>query len=199
VTRAAHRALKGHKPCVVWFTGIPAAGKSTIASLLQTELHSFGVHTCLLEGDNVRQGLNRDLGFDDSDRVENVRRVAEVASLMAQAGLVALVALISPFKEQRALARGLVGEDEFIEVFVDTPLAVAERRDPNGLYRKARRGEVREFTGFDSAYEPPENPELRIDTTRSDPQEAAGSIIAELGRRGVLTLPQLEPVVARLS
>jgi bifunctional enzyme CysN/CysC len=186
VSKSAHAQLKGQQPCVVWFTGLSGAGKSTIANLLEKRLHALGRHTALLDGDNVRHGLNRDLGFTDADRVENVRRVAEVAHLMVEAGLIVLVSFISPFREERTMARGLVDGGEFCEVFVDTPLAVAEERDIKGLYGKARRGELTNFTGIDSPYQRPESPEVTIDTTVTDPATAAEQIVAELTRMGVL-------------
>ncbi len=180
VGKEAHLSLKGHGAGVVWLTGLSGSGKSTIANLLEKRLHSDGVHTFLLDGDNVRHGLNRDLGFSEEDRVENIRRVAEVARLMVNAGLVVIVAFISPFRSERAFARSRVGRGEFIEVFVDTPLDVAESRDPKGLYRKARAGELTNFTGIDSPYEPPEAPELRIDTADTTPDEAVERIVATL-------------------
>jgi bifunctional enzyme CysN/CysC len=186
VDKEAHAALKGHRPCIVWFTGLSGAGKSTIANLVEKRLHAAGVHTYLLDGDNVRHGLNRDLGFTEADRVENIRRVAEVARLMVDAGLVVLVAFISPFRAERRLARSLVRPGEFLEVFVDTPLAEAERRDPKGLYRKARRGELANFTGIDSPYEAPEAAEVRVDTTATAPAEAARTIVEALASRGVV-------------
>ncbi|SER47583.1 adenylyl-sulfate kinase [Lentzea albida] len=185
VDKNARIARNGHRPCVVWLTGLSGAGKSTIADLVEKALHAEGRHTFLLDGDNVRHGLNSDLGFTDADRVENIRRIAEVAALMVDAGLVVLVSFISPFRTERALARGLVEEDEFCEVFVDTPLEVAERRDPKGLYRKARRGELANFTGIDSPYEPPLDPEVRIDTTELSPQAAADAVVARLRTLGV--------------
>ena len=163
VDRAARAAIKGQKPAVLWFTGLSGAGKSTVANLVEKRLHAMGRHTAMLDGDNLRHGLNRDLGFRAEDRVENVRRVAEVARLMADAGLVVLVALISPFRAERAFARSLLPEGEFIEIFVDAPLSLAEARDPKGLYARARRGELSNFTGIDSPYESPISPELRID------------------------------------
>lgn len=187
VNKAARATAKGQKACVLWFTGLSGAGKSTIANLVEKQLHAMGCHTYLLDGDNVRHGLNRDLGFTDADRVENIRRVAEVAKLMVDAGLIVLVAFISPFRSERLMARSLVEDGEFIEVFVDTPLAVAEQRDPKGLYKKARRGELKNFTGVDSPYEAPEHPEIRTDTTRCAPEEAAAQIVAELERRGIVT------------
>ncbi|MCO5397401.1 sulfate adenylyltransferase subunit CysN [Ralstonia soli] len=180
VDRHAHAALKHQVPRIVWFTGLSGAGKSTVANLVEKRLHALGHHTYLLDGDNVRHGLNKDLGFSEADRVENIRRVAEVSRLMLDAGLIVLVSFISPFRSEREMARALVSEGEFIEVFVDTPLAVAEERDPKGLYRKARRGELKNFTGIDSPYEPPEQPELRIDTTAETAEQAAERIVAWL-------------------
>jgi bifunctional enzyme CysN/CysC len=180
VDRAARSALKGHRGRVIWFTGLSGSGKSTIANMLEKKLHAMGRHTYLLDGDNIRHGLNRDLGFTDEDRVENIRRVAEVARLMADAGLMVLVSFISPFRAERALARSLMPEGDFVEVFVDTPLAVAEQRDVKGLYAKARAGELKNFTGIDSPYEAPETPEIRIDTTRVSATEAAESLTAWL-------------------
>jgi bifunctional enzyme CysN/CysC len=185
VDKAAHAALNGHRPCVVWFTGLSGAGKSTIANLVERKLHAMGLHTFLLDGDNVRHGLNKDLGFTEADRVENIRRVAEVARLMVDAGLIVLVSFISPFRAERRLARALVADGEFCEVFVDAPLEVAEQRDRKGLYKKARRGELKNFTGIDSPYEPPEHPEIRIDTTALAPSDAADAIVAHLSRRGI--------------
>jgi bifunctional enzyme CysN/CysC len=177
IDRQARARLKGQQPRVLWFTGLSGAGKSTIANLVERRLHELGRHTYLLDGDNVRHGLSRDLGFADTDRVENIRRVAEVAHLMADAGLIVLVSFISPFRAERRMARALMAPGEFIEVFVDTPLAVAEARDPKGLYRKARRGELKNFTGIDSAYEVPEHPEVRIDTVRCSPDVAADAVL----------------------
>ena len=186
IDKDAHASLKGHRPCIVWFTGLSGAGKSAIANLVEKKLHAMGRHTYLLDGDNVRHGLNKDLGFTEADRVENIRRVAEVARLMADAGLIVLVAFISPFRAERRMARELVSAGEFCEVFVDTPLEVAEQRDKKGLYKKARRGELKNFTGIDSPYEPPESPEVRIDTTKIAPEDAAESVIAHLSEMGVL-------------
>ena len=186
IDRSARAELKGHKPCVVWFTGLSGAGKSTIANLLEKRLHALGCHTYLLDGDNVRHGLNKDLGFTDVDRVENIRRVAEVARLMVDAGLIVLVSFISPFRAERRMARELVGEGEFIEVFVDTPLEVAESRDPKGLYGKARRGELRNFTGVDSPYEAPEHAEVRLDTTHLSPLESAQVVFEQLAHAGIV-------------
>ena len=186
IERNVRASQKGQKPCVLWFTGLSGAGKSTIANLLERRLVGLGRHTYLLDGDNVRHGLNRDLGFTEADRVENIRRVAEVARLMSDAGLIVLVSFISPFRAERRMARGLMGEGEFIEVFVDTPLAVAETRDPKGLYKKARRGELKNFTGVDSPYEPPERPEVRVDTTTLPPAAAAEHIFDYLITAGLL-------------
>jgi bifunctional enzyme CysN/CysC len=155
VTRTAHAALKMQQPAVLWFTGLSGSGKSTIANLVEKKLHALGKHTFLLDGDNVRHGLNKDLGFTDADRIENIRRVGEVAKLMTDAGLIVLTAFISPFRAERELVRGLLPAGEFIEVFIDTPLAEAEKRDVKGLYKKARSGELKNFTGIDSPYERP--------------------------------------------
>jgi len=180
VDKQTRSAAKGQKARVVWLTGLSGSGKSTIANLVEKRLHVEGRHTYLLDGDNVRHGLNKDLGFTEEDRVENIRRVAEVAKLMVDAGLIVLVSFISPFRAERRMARELMGEREFVEVFVDTPLAEAERRDVKGLYAKARAGELKNFTGISSPYEAPENPEIRIDTTAMTPEEAAEQIFAWL-------------------
>ncbi len=186
VDRDARRVLNGHGAGVVWFTGLSGAGKSAIADRVERRLHARGVRTYLLDGDNVRHGLSKDLGFTAADRIENMRRVGEVARLMVDAGLVVLTAFISPFAEERRMVREMVGGDEFCEVFVDTPLEIAERRDPKGLYRKARAGELRNFTGIDSPYEVPDDPELRIDTGQADPDEAADAVVLELERIGII-------------
>jgi len=183
VSRETHAALKGQKPAVLWFTGLSGSGKSTIANLVEKKLAARGRHTFLLDGDNVRHGLNRDLGFTEADRIENVRRVGEVARLMTDAGLIVLTAFISPFRAERQLVRRMVADGEFIEIFVDTPLADAEKRDPKGLYAKARAGEIKNFTGIDSPYEVPEAPEIRIDTMAMDAEAAANLIIEQLERR----------------
>ena len=184
VSRETHAALKGQKPAVLWFTGLSGAGKSTIANLVEQKLVARGRHTFLLDGDNVRHGLNRDLGFTEADRIENIRRVGEVARLMADAGLIVMTAFISPFRAEREMVRKMMPDGEFIEVFVDTPLEDAEKRDTKGLYAKARAGELKNFTGIDSPYEPPEQPEIRIDTTAMGAEAAADLIVTELLKRG---------------
>jgi bifunctional enzyme CysN/CysC len=173
---------------VIWFTGLSGAGKSTIAAALEKRLYSLGMHTYVLDGDNVRHGLNRDLGFTDADRVENIRRVAEVARLMADAGLIVLVSFISPFRTERRMARSLMQPGEFVEVFVDAPLEVCETRDPKGLYRKARRQEISNFTGIASPYEPPENPEVHINSAELSAAEAVEVLVKYLQERGAAKL-----------
>jgi bifunctional enzyme CysN/CysC len=180
INKQSRAELKGQKPRLLWFTGLSGAGKSTIANLVEKKLHSLGKHTYLLDGDNVRHGLNRDLGFTDADRVENIRRIAESARLFVDAGLIVLTSFISPFKSERNMARELLDEDEFIEIFVDTPLEVCEQRDPKGLYQKARKGELKNFTGIDSAYEVPENPEITVNGAEASPEELAEQIVREL-------------------
>ncbi|GAB1425250.1 sulfate adenylyltransferase subunit CysN [Thauera terpenica] len=187
VDKIARASIKHQQGCVLWFTGLSGAGKSAIANLVEQKLHGLGHHTYLLDGDNVRHGLNKDLGFTDADRVENIRRVGEVARLMVDAGLIVLTAFISPFRAERSMARSLVEEGEFVEVFVDTPLEVAEQRDVKGLYKKARRGELKNFTGIDSPYEAPEEPEIRLDTTRLSLEAAADAVITTLRLRGVIS------------
>ncbi|OAN66608.1 sulfate adenylyltransferase subunit CysN [Sphingomonas sp. TDK1] len=177
ITREAHAQQKGQQSRLLWFTGLSGSGKSTIANLVEKKLHALGKHSFLLDGDNIRHGLNRDLGFSDQDRVENIRRIGEVAKLMTDAGLIVLTAFISPFRAERAMVRALLPEGEFFEIFVDTPIEEAERRDVKGLYKKARAGEIANFTGISSPYEPPLAPELRIDTTRTTPEEAAEQIV----------------------
>src|SRR4029453_126796 len=179
VSRETHAALKGQKPAVLWFTGLSGAGKSTIANLVEQKLAARGSHTFLLDGDNVRHGLNRDLGFTEADRIENIRRVGEGARLMTDAGLFVLTAFISPFRAEREMVRKMLPEGEFIEIFVDTPLAEAEKRDTKGLYAKARAGELKNFTGIDSPYEPPQRPEIHLDTTSMTAEAAADLIVEE--------------------
>jgi bifunctional enzyme CysN/CysC len=186
VDKQSRAALGAHRPCVVWFTGLSGAGKSCIANLVEKRLHADGVRTYLLDGDNVRHGLNKDLGFTDADRIENMRRVAEVARLMVDAGLVVLVSFISPFRAERDQARALVADGEFCEVFVDTPLEVAEARDVKGLYKKARAGQLAHFTGIDSPYEAPAAPEVRVDTTALEPDAACEAVIRQLRTTGIL-------------
>jgi len=176
---------KRQKPCVIWFTGLSGAGKSTLANALERALFERGHHCYLLDGDNVRHGLNRDLGFSDADRVENIRRIAEVAKLLVDAGLIAMTAFISPFRADRQLARDLLPADEFIEVHVATSLAVCEQRDPKGLYRKARAGQIPNFTGIDSAYEAPVSPELVVDTGAEDLDGCVQNLLAYLEQRGI--------------
>ena len=187
VSKKARAEQMGQQPVLLWFTGLSGAGKSAIANLLETRLYARGRHTYLLDGDNVRHGLNRDLGFTDADRVENIRRVAEVSKLFVDAGMIVLTAFISPFRAEREMARGLLQEGEFIEIFVDTPLAVAEERDPKGLYKKVRRGELKNFTGIDSPYEVPTTPDIHIKTGELTPHKAVDHIIDVLTARGIIS------------
>jgi bifunctional enzyme CysN/CysC len=186
VDKRARATLKGQKACVVWFTGLSGSGKSTIANLLEKRLLADGRHTYLLDGDNVRHGLNKDLGFTDADRVENIRRVTEVSKLMTDAGLIVMVSFISPFRSERQMARESMEPGEFIEVYVSTSIAEAERRDPKGLYSKARKGQIRNFTGIDSLYEVPENPELTIDTEQSTPEQSVEILVRKLKEIGCI-------------
>ena len=187
VNEEARSEQKGQRPAVLWFTGLSGSGKSTIANALEKRLFAMGRHTMILDGDNVRHGLNRDLGFTEADRVENIRRVSEVSQLMVEAGLITLVSFISPFRSERDMARERIGEGKFLEIFVDTPLDVAEDRDVKGLYKKARAGEIKNFTGIDSPYEAPENPEITINTVDQTPEEAAEIIVKYLMERGFLS------------
>ena len=189
VDKAARSRAMGQRPCILWMTGLSGAGKSTIADRLEQRLKALGRHTYLLDGDNVRHGLNRDLGFTDQDRVENIRRVAEVARLMVDAGLIVIVSFISPFRAERQMARAMVGGGEFVEIHVDAPLRVCEERDPKGLYAKARRGDLVNFTGIDSPYEPPRNPELRIDTTMLSADQAADKVVGFLEDQWASAVP----------
>ncbi|MBP3127382.1 sulfate adenylyltransferase subunit CysN [Thalassospira sp. ER-Se-21-Dark] len=186
INKGARAYQKGQKSVILWFTGLSGAGKSTVANLVEKKLHALGKHTYTLDGDNVRHGLNKDLGFTDADRVENIRRVGETAKLFVDAGVITLVSFISPFKSERQLARSLVEKDEFIEVFIDTPLEVCEQRDVKGLYKKARAGEIANFTGIDSPYERPENAEITVNTSDQTAEEAAEAIVSKLEEFGVL-------------
>ena len=176
-----HRALKNdHKPCVVWLTGLSGSGKTSTADALENKLHALGYKTYTLDGDNVRHGLNNDLGFTDADRVENIRRVAEVAKLMVDAGLIVITAFISPFISERKYARKILADNEFIEVFVDAPIEVCEARDPKGLYKKARSGQLQNFTGIDSEYQKPQNPEIVLESSKKSPEELADYVLEYL-------------------
>jgi bifunctional enzyme CysN/CysC len=187
VDKTARLRRNGHKAAILWFTGLSGSGKSTIANLLEQELHARGAHTYLLDGDNVRHGLNRDLGFTDADRVENIRRVGEVAKLFVDAGSIVLCSFISPFRAERRMVRELVEDGEFIEIFVDTPLEDCVRRDPKGLYARARAGKIKNFTGIDSPYERPEHPELILPTGTLTAAAAAQRVLVELKARAIIT------------
>lgn len=186
ITRAERSENKNQKPCLLWFTGLSGSGKSTIANALDVALHNRGYHTFLLDGDNVRHGLCSDLGFSDDDREENIRRVGEVCKLFADAGLIVMSAFISPFTSDRRMVRKLFPAGEFIEVFMDTPLETCEERDPKGLYRKARSGQIKHFTGIDSPYEVPSHPEIRLDTSRNSVEECVDSLIDYLLERKLI-------------
>ena len=186
VDKQSRSEQKGQKPLVIWFTGLSGAGKSTLAGALEQALAAAGKHTYLLDGDNVRHGLCGDLGFDDAARQENIRRVGEVAKLMVDAGLIVLTAFISPFRAERDLVRNLLGADEFVEVFVDAPLSLCEERDPKGLYKKARAGEIRNFTGIDSAYEAPEQPEIHLLNSGKPVEALVDELLSALRQRGLI-------------
>ena len=186
VTQEIRQGLKKHKPVVVWFTGLSGSGKSTLANHLESELYKLQAHTYLLDGDNVRHGLNRDLGFTHGDRVENIRRMGEVSKLFADSGQIVITAFISPFRSDRAMVRALLPDEQFIEVFVDTPLDVCVKRDPKGLYKKARAGEIGFFTGISSPYEAPKSPEVIVDTVNDSNEESVAKIIAYLKKIGIL-------------
>ncbi len=186
IDKQKRAAYKNQKPCILWFTGLSGSGKSTIAGALEEMLYKNGNHTYLLDGDNIRHGLNSDLGFDEPERIENIRRVGEVARLFVDSGLIVLSAFISPFNKERAFVRGLVDEGEFIEIFIDTPLAVCEARDPKKLYKKARLGEIKDFTGIDSPYEPPISPDIHIMSDTISAQEASGQIFDYLAQKGYI-------------
>jgi bifunctional enzyme CysN/CysC len=176
-------ALNQQTPVILWFTGLSGAGKSTIANLVEQRLYAMGCRTMLLDGDNVRHGLNRDLGFTEADRVENIRRAGETAKLMTEAGLIVLCSFISPYRAERDMVRGMVGKDEFLEIFVDTPIEECMRRDPKGLYAKAKAGTIKNFTGFDAPYDTPENPEIHLHTTGHTPEQLAEQVVKALTRR----------------
>jgi adenylylsulfate kinase len=187
VTKENRASQKNQKPCILWFTGLSGSGKSTIANALEQRLFELGYHSYLLDGDNVRHGLNKDLGFSDADRVENIRRIGEVAKLFVDAGLIVMTAFISPFRSDRDLVRALVGEGEFLEIFVDTPLEVCEQRDPKGLYKKARAGQIKNFTGLDSPYEAPQGPELVLETAHNDVAACVTKVVTLLVEKGYVT------------
>jgi bifunctional enzyme CysN/CysC len=186
VDKTARSLLKGQKPAVLWFTGLSGAGKSTIANQVEKRLLALGHHTMTLDGDNVRHGLNRDLGFSEADRVENIRRIAEVSRLFVEAGLIVIVSFISPYRAERMLARDRVATDEFLEIFVDTPVEECRRRDPKGLYQKADAGQIRNFTGVDAPYEQPLDPEIRLRTLEGTPDVLADEVVASLRTRGII-------------
>jgi len=186
VTKEEREKIKNQKGCVLWFTGLSGSGKSTIANEVETQLNSLGFHTYLLDGDNIRHGLNKNLGFSDSDRSENIRRISEVSKLFVDAGIITLSAFISPFIEDREKAKDIIGREYFIEIFIDTPFEECAKRDPKGLYKKALNGEIKNFTGLDSPYEPPVNPDLRIDTVSLSVEESAKKIVDYLKDKGLI-------------
>ncbi len=186
ISKKERASQKRQRPSVLWFTGLSGSGKSTISNAVEQKLFDLGHHTYLLDGDNVRHGLNKDLGFSDADRVENIRRIGEMAKLFADAGLIVLSAFISPFRADRRMVRDLVEKGEFIEIHMSTPLSVCEQRDPKGLYKKARQGEIKNFTGIDSAYEAPELPEITLNTAESDIEACADKVIAYLKQNHII-------------
>jgi bifunctional enzyme CysN/CysC len=185
INKEARGKLNNQKPCVLWFTGLSGSGKSTLANELEKKLFEMGHRTYVLDGDNIRHGLNKDLGFTTEDRIENIRRVAEVAKLMVDAGMIVIATFISPYKADRDMARSLFHREEFFEVFINTPLEICEQRDPKGLYKKARRGELKNFTGIDSAFQPPEQPELSFDTSKIDVKKTIDNMIDFLNKKGL--------------
>ncbi len=186
IDKLSRSTQKRQKPCILWFTGLSASGKSTTANAVEKKLFELGHHTYLLDGDNVRHGLNKDLGFGDADRVENIRRIGEMSKLFADAGLIVLSAFISPFRSDRKMVRELVSEGEFVEIHMATPLSVCEERDPKGLYKKARQGNIKNFTGIDSAYEPPESPEITLNTAECDVEACAEQVIQYLREKHII-------------
>jgi adenylyl-sulfate kinase len=186
INRTNRAEQKRQKPCILWFTGLSASGKSTTANAVEKKLFELGHHTYLLDGDNVRHGLNKDLGFGDADRVENIRRIGEMSKLFADAGLIVLSAFISPFRSDRKMVRELVSEGEFVEIHMATPLSVCEERDPKGLYKKARQGNIKNFTGIDSAYEPPVSPEITLNTAECDVEACAEQVIQYLREKHII-------------
>lgn len=193
ITKENRQALNGHKSCILWYTGLSGSGKSTIASKVEEKLFEMGLHTYILDGDNIRMGLNKGLGFSEEDRKENIRRIGEVAKLFVDAGIIVSTAFISPFRSDRDMVRNLVKPGEFIEIFVNTPLEVCEQRDPKGLYKKARAGEIKQFTGIDSPYEAPENPELEIKTAGRTVDECAAEVLRWLQQQQYI--PAEEPAL----
>jgi len=186
VSKEDRTKIKGHRPCLIWLTGLSGSGKSTIANGVEEILNKMMIHTYLLDGDNVRHGLNSDLGFSAKDRKENIRRIAEVAKLFVDAGLITIVSFISPFKEDREYARSILNKEEFVEVFIDAPLSVCEERDPKGFYKKARRGEIKEFTGISSPYEAPTNPEIHLRTDKMSVDKSVEKIVNHLKKNGII-------------
>ena len=186
VSKEQRACLKSQKPCLLWYTGLSGSGKSTVANAVDALLYKLGCHSYLLDGDNVRHGLNGDLGFSDDERVENIRRISEVSKLFLDAGLIVSTAFISPFIQDRASARSKLAQDEFIEVYIDTPIAICEQRDPKGLYKKARAGEIKDFTGIDSSYDVPENPEIHVKTDEKSVQACAEQIVSYLIQQGFI-------------